>query len=354
MKKTFFVLVVSAVFGFAASAYNPPIGGDVFYQLSSPRQLTNGNSVTGGPLFFASPESIVVNPAITAKEQRVDLNLAYTLLFGSNSDNGSSYGNAFQAGILIPFKWAVLSGYMNGTMVSLEQMNIGDSITVKAGLSKEITDKLNVGFNINSGFFWGADTDWAFSANLGFLYNWGNLGFMKDFRYGASVLNLGKNFAHTTLPKLSADNPDGAFPTIGTIKLGAAGTLLQTNAVKLGASLDLTAPLCMNLIADIGLQCSIKDMIFINIADQFNVRELANGYKNIIPSIGISFRFTFNVKNSEYLEKNGWNQSEMSISSAWKQLYKSVNAVSAGVDLNLGLKDETPPIITIMLEDEED
>ena len=96
MKKFFsaaalFMLVVTA-----ASAYNPPVYGDDIFELSSPRQLANASSVVGGGLFYASPESIIVNPALTAKEQRVDLNLAYTGLISSNKDNSIRYGNAFQ------------------------------------------------------------------------------------------------------------------------------------------------------------------------------------------------------------------------------------------------------------------
>ncbi|MBO4858997.1 MAG: hypothetical protein J5527_10845 [Treponema sp.] len=357
MKRMLGAFAVLSVIVFSAAAYNPPVNGDVFYELSSPRQLTNASSVTGGALFYAGPESLITNPALTATEQRVDLNAAYTALLGHDADGDSSYGQAFQAGILMPFKWSVMSVYTNGTFIPLDKMpplNLGNSVNVKYGLAKEITDKLNVGMNLNFGAFWGADTDFAFSANLGFLYNWGNLWKIKDFRYGASILNLGKNYNHSTLPKLKAENVDGAFPTIATLKLGAAGSFISNDTVKLGASIDLTTPMFMNVIADIGLQFSIKDMFYINIADEFNFREIYNGYVNIVPSVGISFRFTFDVKNSDYLTKNGWNQSEMSISAAWKQLYKSINAISAGVDINAGLKDKTPPVIKIMLEDDDE
>ena len=358
MKKLLSAIAVMSVIAFSAAAYNPPVNGDVFYELSSPRQLTNASSVTGGALFYAGPESLITNPALTASEQRVDLNFGYTALFGNDGEGNSSYGQAFQLGILVPFKWSVMSGYLNGTMIpskgSMAPLNLGNSVNVKYGLSKEITDKLNIGMNINFGAFWGADTDFAFSGNLGFVYNWGNLGFMKDFRYGASILNLGKNYNHSTLPKLKANKLDGAFPTVATLKIGAAGSFLSNDTVKLGWSFDLTTPMFMNLITDMGIQFSIKDMFYINIADEFNVRELYNGHINIVPSIGFSFRFTFDVKNSEYFTKNGWNQSEMSISAAWKQLYKSINAVSGGVDMNLGLKDKTPPTIKILLDDEDE
>ena len=354
MKKFFSAAVLFILVVAAASAYNPPVYGDDIFELSSPRQLANSSSVVGGGLFYASPESIIVNPALTAKEQRVDLNLAYTGLVSSNTENSSRYGNAFQLGILIPFKRFVFSGYGNGTMIPFNEMNLGKSLNFKFGLAKEITEKLVIGANLNSGIFWGADTDWALSGNIGFVYTHGDLAFMKDFRYGASILNLGKNFGKTTLGGIKADKAPGSLPTVATIKAGAAGILFGNDIIKLGASCDLTIPAFQNLIADLGLQFAVKDMLFISVAEKLNIAELANGVKNLMPSVGLSFRFTFDVKNNEYLQKNGWSQSEMSASVAWKQFNKTVNAVSAGVDVNLGLKDETPPVIKLWLDDDEE
>ncbi|MBO4533501.1 MAG: hypothetical protein J5726_07370 [Treponema sp.] len=355
MKK---LLCAVAVFGLmlsAASAYNPPVYGDDIFELSSPRQLANASSVVGGGLFYASPESIIVNPALTAKEQRVDLNLAYTGLISTNKENSMRYGNAFQGGILIPTKRFVFSGYLNGTMVPFKEMYLGNSFDLKLGLAKEITDKLTLGIGLNSGIFWGADTDWGISANLGFVYTYGDLGFVKDFRYGASILNLGKNFSKTTMVGIKgAEKGTATLPMIATVKAGAAGTLVSNDIIKLGASFDLTLPAFMNVIADLGLQFSVKDMLFISVAEKINVAELACGVKNVMPSVGLSFRFTFDVKNNDYLQKNGWSQSEMSASVAWKQFNKTVNAVSAGVDVNLGLKDETPPVIKLWLDEEDE
>ena len=343
-----FCLILSAV-----SAYNPPAYGDSFLELSSPRQLTNGSSVTGGGLFYANPESMITNPALTAKEQRVDLNFAYTGLVSSNKENSIRYGNAFQGGILIPFKWAVFSGYANATMIPFKEMNLKDSFNFKFGLAKEITDKLTVGTNLNSGIFWGADTDWNLSANLGFVYEYGNLAFMKDFRYGVSVLNLGKNFANTTLIGIDPEKKVSSLPNVATVKAGVAGTLVKNDVIQLGASFDLTTPLFQNVIADLGLQFAVKEMLYINVSEKLNIAELSHGIKNVMPSVGLSFRFTFDVKNNEYLNKNGWSQNEMSASVAWKQFDSTINAVSAGVDIALGLKDETPPIIELWLDEDD-
>ena len=353
MKKFFSVAAVFFLILSAANAYNPPVYGDNLFELSSPRQLANGSSAVGGGIFYASPESMVANPALPAREQRIDLNLAYTGLFSSDESNSTRYGNAFQAGILIPFKRFVFSGYGNGSMVPFKEMDLGDSFNFKFGLAKEITDKLIVGANLNSGIFWGAGTDWSLSANIGFVYSYGNLGFVKDFRYGVSVLNLGKNFGQTTLPGIK-EGASSSLQTIATVKAGAAGTLVQNDVIKLGASVDLTIPAFMNVITDLGLQFAVKDMLFISVSEKLNIAELANGVKNIMPSVGLSFRFTFDVKNNDYLNKNGWSQSEMSTSVTWRQFNETVNAVSAGVDVNLGLKDEAPPVIKLWLGDDDE
>ena len=353
MKKFFSAAAVFLLIATAASAYNPPVYGDNYLELSSPRQLVNGSSAVGGGIFYASPESMLANPALTAKEQRIDLNAAYTGMVSSNEENSKRYGNAFQAGILIPFKRFVFSGYANGTMVPFKEMDLGDSFNFKVGLSKEITDKLVVGTNLNSGIFWGAGTDWSLSANIGFVYTFGNLGFMKDFRYGVSVLNLGKNYGQQSLPGIK-DGAASSLPTIATIKVGAAGTLVQNDIIKLGSSVDLTIPAFMNVIAYVGLQFAVKEMLFISVSEKLNIAELAHGVKNVMPSVGLTFRFTFDVKNNDYLNKNGWSQSEMSASVAWRQFDKTINAVSAGVDLNLGLKDEAPPVIQLWLGDDDE
>lgn len=352
MKRLSCAAVILTMLLSAVCAYNPPAYGDSFYELSSPRQLTNGASCTGGGIYFASPESITVNPALTAREQRIGLNLAYTGMISSNDENSKKYGNAFQAGILIPFKWAVLTGYMNGTMVPFKEMDLGDSLNLKAGLSKEITDALFVGANLNTGIFWGADTDWALSANLGFVYDWGNLSFIKDFRFGGSLLNVGKNYNKTTLPGINSKKAGTGYPAVTTFRAGAAGTLYKNDIIQLGASADLTIPMFINGILDVGLQFSVKDSLYISVAEKLNIAELVHGVKNVMPAVGISYRFTFDVKNSDYLNKNGWNESEMSASVAWKQFNGTINAVSAGVDVDLGLKDETPPVITILWDDD--
>ncbi|MCR4952489.1 MAG: hypothetical protein K6A43_00305 [Treponema sp.] len=363
------IFVLSAV----SADYNPPVMGENFYELSSPRQLSNANSSTGGGIFYEGPDSILVNPALTAGEQRVVLNLANTELFASGN-----YGDAFQLGITIPFKWAVLTGYANGVFSNSDAMKVGNSFNIKGALSKQISDRLSLGMSLNVGVFGGSgyEDSWDLFANLGGLYSVGDVGFLKDVRFGVAVSNLGKPFSKTELPGIRTatrvvtipnEDPEseeppvtreetyipnaGAFPQIGTLQIGAGALLLSTEYVKIGASLDFTTPLFQNFIMDAGLQFSIKDMLFVSVAEKLNIAEIANGHKDFMPSFGISFKFDFST-SLDYAQRHGWNQSEMTITGAYKNFYNSVHGASEGVDLYLGMPDKEAPVINIIFEEE--
>lgn len=360
MKKYLSLLAVSAAFITGLFAYNPPVGAEDMCLLSSPAGLS-GNLFTAGSISNSSgAESIVVNPALTAENQRVNLNAGYTFLFDSNNQNESQIGSAFQTAILIPNKLFVFSGYLNGTFIPFnDEMYLGNSINVKAGLSKEITDKLNIGISINSGFAWKYGMDWSLGFNCGFVYDIGQLGFLKDFRYGVSVLNLGKNYetCNNNLnnnKSFGIDNEHSVspFPSIATIKIGAAASLFKNELMDLGAALDFTIPAFQNFIVDMNLQFTLKQMLTLSIGEKINVRELVNNHNNLIPSVGLFFKFSFDVKNNEYLASRDWSESEMRVSAAYKNMYEKINAISAGVDIDLGMKDTTPPQITIMIDEE--
>ena len=130
--------------------------------------------------------------------------------------------------------------------------------------------------SLNVGIFGGYEDSWSLFANLGGLYSVGDVGFLKDVRFGVAVSNLGKPFSKTTLPGIKPAVTEiigepgepvtyipnaGAFPQIGTLQLGAGALLLSTEYVKIGTSLDFTTPLFQNFIMDAGLQFSIKDML---------------------------------------------------------------------------------------------
>lgn len=353
MKRIFFGVFT---FFFAISivnAYNPPVNSDGLFELSSAKLLSNASSVSGGGVFNANVSSVTVNPALVSNEQRVSLNLGYTLLVSSNSENSKSLGSALQLGMIIPTKYTVFDFYLNGTFVPFKEMNLANSFNVKLGMAKEITEKLSVGFGLNTGSFWGAGNDWSLSCNLGTLFSFGKVGFIKDMRMGVSILNLGKNFNSTTCIGMNSDESVTAFPNICTIKAGVSGLFVNSPNVKLGFSFDLQTPLLQNVLADLGLECSIKDIVYISIAEKINLSELELGHKDLIPSIGLGFKFSFGFNKNDFFEKNGWKESEISSTFAYKQMYETINCISTEVDMKLGMKDNAPPVIQLWLDEDE-
>lgn len=353
MKKIAVLAVIASMFiaSVYGQAYNPPVGAEDMCLLSSPTSISGGLSVTGGALFSAGAESIVVNPALTAKEQRVNLNFGYTLLFSENDTDESQIGTAVQGAILIPFKLYVFSGYVNGTFAPFtNEMYLGDSVNIKAGLSKEITDKLSVGASLSGGVAWKYGTDWALGANLGFLYDYGELFFVKKFRYGASLLNLGKNYQFDARLPVRTDTALSSYPTIATLKMGAAGSFFKNDVLEIGGALDFTVPAFQNLIVDMNAQACIKDMLIVSVGEKINLVEAVNKRGSFIPSIGLIFKFSFDVKDNDYLASRDWSQSEMTVSAAYKNVAEKVHGISAGVDIDLGMKDTAAPQILLWEE----
>lgn len=335
-------MLMSSVFAFQSVT-----GGESLFELAGPTSMTFGSSVTGGGISFINSASIAANPALTAKQERVGLNLGYTGLLTAGEKK--TFGSMFQTGILIPFRWAVVTGELYGAFPLSETLGFKNSMNLRGGLSKEITDNLSVGVGLNTGFAWGIVPDWALSADLGFVYNKPRLSFMKDFRYGVSLLNLGKNYSSKT-EKAFID----CYPGFLTVKAGASALLFTNDYFKIGANFDLTTPCFMNLIMDCGVQFSFQDILTLNVSEKINLVETIHGNKSFIPSVGLFFTFKFNVKESEFLEKNDWSESEMTAGVGYKMLYSNVHAISTDLNLSLGLKDETPPVINIWFDDDDE
>jgi len=358
MKKFAAAMVVSAIVLTAVHAYNPPVGNESLFEYSSPAALSGKLSVAGGALFSAGPDSLIVNPALTAGEQRTVLNVGYTFLYSGNDENEYQVGSSFQTGILIPFKLYIFSGFVDGNFSNFDEFYIGNNINIKAGLAKEITDKLDVGASVSGGINWGYGFDWALAGNLGFNYAYGDLAIFKNFRYGASLLNLGKGYSDlnrtaygTTYDGTADADSISMFPTYVTLKVGAAGSVFKNELMDIGLALDLTTPCFQNLIIDMNLQFALKDMLVLSIGEKINLVETINHRNNFVPGISLSFKFDFNVKNNEYLARNDWSQSEMNVSAGYKNLYGSVHAISAAADLYLGMEDTSAPVILIDFEE---
>lgn len=315
-----------------------PVGGDYAFRLTNPELLSGAGSSAGGGFYTSGPSSIVNNPALTANDQRIMVNLGYTALF--NTGDNARFGSGAQLAMLIPSRWGVFTGILDGIFCDVGKLNYGNIVHLRGGFSKDITERLYAGFSVGAGMRWDGQTDWSLALDLGFVYHWGKLGFLEDTRIAGALTALGKPYKV-------------GMPSIAIPKAGIAATLFSVadDNVAGGFSADLSFPMFMNMVVDAGLQLRIANIITVKTGWQLDVRDVANKNYNLLPSVGITVRFGINTKENQFMLDKGWQQSEITTSGAWQNLYEGVHAVSAGAAINLGLRDTEAPEITLWNEE---
>lgn len=346
MRKIYFTAVFF-LFGEIVFAYNPPRAGETFQTLVSPTAMTYGLSSAGGALFDATSESIIFNPALISFEQRISFDGAYTALISAQNDNRNDFGSVFLTGIVVPTKYFSFGAHLDGFFIPLDEMRLANSLGAEIAFAKEVSSRLSIGLGLKAKGFWGAGNDWNLAGSLGFLYRRSELAFMKDFRFGMSLTELGKNFSHTNLSGIYDGQKVGTFPMIGTLHAGVAAVLFEANVVKGGVSLELVTPGFQNLLLSFGFHFAIADAFYMRIAENFNVAETIAKHYNFVPAISVGYSFTFNKRKDGKVPSRTWENSEMTINTAWRQWYETAHAVSANVIVKVGMRDTEPPVIEL-------
>lgn len=338
--------IVGLVFFFAMSfclfAFNPSVEGENLYLLGSPDTLANGNSVSGGALPSSTAINIAINPALTAAEQRVIVDVSLTSLI-SGGDNRCGF--AGHVGAVIPSKYGVFTGSIYGISSNLIGLDLGNNFTLRAGFAKDVTEKLFVGadFSFTFGSAWGANIGLGFTYDIGKV-NW--LPFLKDVRWGASLTGLGYGYKPKSTSTIYEGNVT-AFPSIITPRIGISGSFIKAEKLTAGLSLDLSLPTFQNAVFSPGLQVLFNNIVRIKMGSDFNLRELVTGKASIIPSVSVSVKFGINTKEDSFLAKQGWQQSEIVPAVAYRYLNNNIQAASVGITAHLGLKDTESPEIKL-------
>lgn len=342
MKKLVCAFAATAALSLSVSAYNPPVQGENLFYLSHPESLTGGISTAGGGILSVTPASTAINPALGALEKRISLDLGYTMMFDSVGPD--KYGQAFETGIIVPTDWANFSAEIEGVFVPFANMHLENNINLKTSASKQILDNLYVGIGIFGGGFWGSGGDWMLAANIGAIYNFGDIAFLKNLRIGASLNNIGKLYNNADVIGINSSALNGwpSFPTFLTIRAGAAAELVRLENFALGLSLDVTTPLFQNIIFDTGVQIEIAHFLRINSSWHFNARETYRGRSSWLPTVGIICKFNI---GTDFLKKSDWSRSEVCPSVAWKNVDGDINLISAGAVVRLGELDTSGPVI---------
>lgn len=351
VKKSFAGLFLILMIPVFINAYNPPVGGENMYQFVSPHSLTGGNSVTGGALQNVAIEDIALNPSLIAGEQRFVLNLSGSYLFETGEES-SDPGIAAQLGLIFPSRVGVAALDLQWINIPFANMNYGNSFTVRAAYAKDLIDDLYVGLALYGTF----GDDWAVGGDLGFWCNvhtvkW--LPFLKDVRWAFAFTNLGRAYKGST-DGLYSENITG-FPSPFTPRFGIAGSFVKAEKIQAGISLDISLPSFQNVVASTALQFVFFNFVNLKAGWEINARECAETKVVMIPAVALSFKFNFTAskKDDSFIAKQGWTQSEMDVSAAYKYVQDDLHVTSAEVIIYPGQKDTVAPEINLWEEDNE-
>ncbi len=335
MKKHVRGLVVVALFAFAAGAVQAESGFLDFY---SPQFLAG----MGGTANLNSPQGTVLNPAVAAGKQRVTLDLSYLALTGVSPFNWN--GNFINAGVTIPTAAGVFSttGRFTNASFGSQGPDWGAMGGLTAAFSKDLFPDLYVGAGV--GFEFGSD--WGLGLDLGFLHIPGDIAFLKDFRWGVAMLNIGKGY------NVSAATGSLANPPVFTPAIGAHFSLLKTDPVVLSFSPDLSFPSLVDMRATVGADILLFNVVTLSGAYVYDLREAAGiePARSLPFSFGLSFKLTTNIKQNIGVlnaTEQGWNRSEVSTTMAAVPLQNGVWGFGAGVNVPLGAVVKTPPAISL-------
>ena len=168
-----------------------PNSGDLL-SLYAPAVLAGGRHLT----LTGVPSAHVLNPALSATDERLNFELGYIALLSTAGDGG--LGHAANAGATVPTRigtWG-FSGHFLGSDVS--QMTYGPLGAVHVSFAKELYRGLFVG--AGAGVQFGSDhttEEFAFGAglDLGLLHQAGDLGPLQDLSWGLAFRGIGLGFA---------------------------------------------------------------------------------------------------------------------------------------------------------------
>jgi flagellar hook assembly protein FlgD len=325
-------------------AINPPSGGDSANSLLSAELLGGGTSAAGGAFGSGAgaslPGELSVNPALAAGEQRIVLDASYAALIGTGDDSG--LGHTLNLGVVFPTRAAVYAGSLNFLTSPFDTLPLGTAGTVRGSVSKDLTDTIYVG----AGLAASVGSGWGVAGDLGILFKLGDVGFMKDARFGGSITGLGRTFTPDT-EGVKGGAATG-WTSMITPRMGYAATLASAKFVKLGATADLSFPTAQNFAFDAGIEALFKDILSIRTSWNFNLLETINNSQTYLPSIGVGVNLKLNSKKeNSFFAKNGWAQSDITPTVAVKPIYKDIYAVGTGVNVRLGVTDIDPPAIVV-------
>ncbi len=343
----------TALFGFSIwiagniYAYNPPAGAESAAEFASPLLLGGTGGASGSPLEAALPGDLWINPALSAGEQRVLLDVSYAGLYGAQDERG--YGNAVNLGAVVPTSFAVFGGSLNFLQSPFDALlPLGTSLGVNFTVSKDLTERFYTGIGVSARMGSGRA---GVSASLGALYHFGDLAFLRDFRLGVSVTGLGTAFRPDGVAGIRGGTEDAdGFPGAFTLHTGLSFLAVDNGMLKAGFSAGASFPSFQNTVLRVGAEAEIRELVFAKAGWTCNFAELAEDCASLMPSVSLGVRLKIgSAAAGKLTDRQDWMESELTPSAGYKYFDGGIHAFSAGATLRLGQEDESGPEIEILL-----
>lgn len=335
-KYAFYILFL--VFPFLVTAYEPIVGGEMIESLYSPLFLAQSGA--GGQ--FESVSGDTLNPAASALEQRVYLDLSYAGIF----DGGSYGGHAANFGIAYPTPTGVFTGSLAFLSADYDSFDPGQRIGLDLTFSKDLFPKVLFGAGVQGmyGFNNGA-SGFGGGLDLGIIHLPGTIGFLQDFSWGFALTQMGVGYK----PGAASGTPSPFTPTFS-----ARARLIESPAFDVDASARLGFPSFQNTLFKASLGATILDRVTIHTGWDIDLKaQLEGNNTSLLPSVGISALFRTDIKKSGgFVAEQGWSRSDISVHTGFSPLTADVYAAGVGTNIALGVVDNEPPAITTTYPEE--
>ena len=301
-----------------------------FLDLASPVFLGGG----GGTATLETPFGTLLNPSVSADRERVTLDFSYVALTRINPF--AFGGHILNLGVSLPTRAGVFTGIgrLAAGDASVQGQDWGTLGGLSISFSKDLFPDLYVGIGLGGEF----GSDWSLGLDLGFLNLVGDIGFLKDFRWGGAIRNMGKAYTGTST------SGSLGFPPSFTPAVGAAFNVVKTKDLQLGFAPDLSIPAFQDVRFTLGMTFSVADIFFLNAAYTFDAREVFGNE----PSRSLPIGFGITLKLSGIGVKTaGQDVTELNPSIAAAPLQDGMWAFGLGLNVPVGVRDRNPPVITV-------
>jgi flagellar hook assembly protein FlgD/outer membrane protein OmpA-like peptidoglycan-associated protein len=329
----------SAVFG-----YDPPKGGVFLPSIYSPWGLASTPTVTGDP----SPWAAMMNPSATGGTQLTQFEAAYTGVSDFKA-GGQGWGSAASLSFSLPVPYGVWGGgarffSVPGTMTG---MPLGTFGSIRGSFSKDLFPNLYIGSALDITMGGNGSFGWGVGLDLGATWFAGNLGFLKDTRFGLSILNIGKGYAAAPITGIFGGTAS-SYPSAFTLGLGMRSYLLQTYNWNLDVAVDLWSPSFQDLGLGLSVGLGFRDFASLRLGWSVGLRDaIAGSGRSYLPALGLSG--TIPLGKGFALGKNRYKDASIGVAASAAPLYDGLFAIGAGFNLSFGVKDKSAPVIDAKL-----